>query len=1049
MTESPLSEAERVLFAAHKMLADGAHSDVRAGLMAALEQGVFSQEPSLETFRALRLLGQATRKHGDLPEAVRVYTMARRMAHSLGRPDLESGAVEGLAIVARIDGESALSLRLFDESAELAQKAGDAVGHAAVLSNKGNFLADSERFKDAERVLREAGSHPKLPLMLRAAIEDNLSVALAGQERWKEAIAAGRRAAEMFAESGAGYDRYETLRHLEQHQRAAGDTEAASATFAEAHQLIAQLETDNLNEERYLAFPERAQTIEKETFEHLAAQRHDEMGDEVNELEVRLEIGILAERADELGRDADRHFENGDFEEAEAEMLEALRHWQHLRAIHMMPRVQHALGAIYTETGQLTKAKAYLLAARTLAHQLGDAYREMTACANLCRLVLDAPGELAELDPMQLVARALALRPLAFAKEGEPRYEKGTEPAIDGGVLETLDASICLSHEALDLAEAAIRRAIETIEPIFEEGNEDAELLRYRLRLRLLKLYTILKRRDGPGDADDAASIAQQLDEMLGEATDLRALLSIQATLGAERFNDGLRDEETLARLLAACDAYEEIRKRALPLGELGELGEIMGAPFPEGIEVAIELGRTAEAVHLLERSKSRSLLDAIGANGLADQAQLAQPATATELTEALTARSGDPILIELFVGPRQAYAFVLDGQGRLEVRPLADSRPEEWRELSALVRRNALRGEDGALDALRHPVLRELSRFVREVGDGRPTYLCPHSILHALPLHLDEEDGELVPLSGVYHLPSGSLLRIDASEDDASEALVGGDPLDDLPFAALEAGAVAGRYGVEATTGSACDPEWLQGLLEDGHVPFRLVHLACHAVFHPSKGERSGLLLGGEGGASLFSIRELAALDWSGDLVFLSACSSGQQEVRAGDELAGISRTLLGRGARALVAALWKVPDLATFLLVEDFYSRLEKEGKPGLEGVGVALAGAQRAIRDLTARQLIEVALRLRANPTSDDDATFRALKAAGAAHSAAENNDQVLRSLESLKALTGQAQPAPDIGELQWEDQTHIASGPAYEARPFADPANWAAFVLVARR
>jgi CHAT domain-containing protein/tetratricopeptide (TPR) repeat protein len=977
--------------------------------------------------------------------------MARQMAHSLGRPDLESGAVEGLAIVARIDGESALSLRLFDESADLALKAGDEVGHAAVLSNKGNFLADSERFEEAERVLLEAGSHPKLPLMLRGAIEDNLSVSLAGQERWEEAIAAGKRAAEAFAESGAGYDRYEALRHLERHQRAAGHPEEATATFEEAHQLVAQLETDNLNEEHYLAFRGRVQKIEEETFEHLVAQRQDEKGGEINELEIRLEIGILAERASQLGKDADLHFEAGEFESAEAEMLEALGHWQRLRAIHMIPRVQHALGAIYTETGQLAKAKAYLLAARTLAHQLGDAYREMTACANLCRLVLDAPGELAELDAMQLVARALALRPLVFAKEGEPRLEKGTEPAIDGGVLEALDASICSSHEALDLAEAAIRRAIATIEPIFVEGDTDAELLRYRLRLRLLKLYTSLKRRDRPGDADDAMSIARQLDEMLGKAPDLRALYSIQATLGAERFNDGLRDEETLRRLLAACDAYEEARKRALPLGELGEFGEIMDAPFPEAIEVAIELGRTEEALHLLERSKSRSLLDALGANpnGLAGQAQLAQPATAAELTEALAARSGNPVLVELFAGPRRAHAFVLDGQGGLEVRPLTESGPEEWHELTALVRRNALRGEDSALDALRHPVLRELSRFIREVGDGRPTYLCPHSILHALPLHLDEEDGELVPLPRVYHLPSGSLLRIAATEDEATETLVGGDPLGDLPFAAFEANAVAGRFGVEATTGSACNPEWLQSQLEDGRPPFRLVHLACHAVFHPSKGERSGLLLGGEDGPVLFPIRELAALDWSGDLVFLSACSSGQQEVRAGDELAGISRTLLGRGARALVVALWEVPDLATFLLVEEFYSRLVREEKPGLERVGAALAGAQQAIRDLTARQLIELALRLRGDPAGDDNANVRALKAAGAAHRAAGNNDQVLRSLESLKALTGQTRPAPDIGELRWDDQKRIASGPAYEARPFAEPANWAAFVLVARR
>ncbi len=66
----------------------------------------------------------------------------------------------------------------------------------------------------------------------------------------------------------------------------------------------------------------------------------------------------------------------------------------------------------------------------------------------------------------------------------------------------------------------------------------------------------------------------------------------------------------------------------------------------------------------------------------------------------------------------------------------------------------------------------------------------------------------------------------------------------------------------------------------------------------------------------------EIAALPLNGvELVVLSACETGLGEVAGGEGLIGIQRAFQISGARTTVASLWKIPDLATRLLMERFY--------------------------------------------------------------------------------------------------------------------------------
>jgi CHAT domain-containing protein len=92
----------------------------------------------------------------------------------------------------------------------------------------------------------------------------------------------------------------------------------------------------------------------------------------------------------------------------------------------------------------------------------------------------------------------------------------------------------------------------------------------------------------------------------------------------------------------------------------------------------------------------------------------------------------------------------------------------------------------------------------------------------------------------------------------------------------------------------------------------------------------RSGLALAGAnrqriGDDGILTALEVAGLDLGGtELAVLSACESGKGEVKNGEGVYGLRRSLVLAGARTLVVSLWKVDDEATKDLMVDFYRRL-----------------------------------------------------------------------------------------------------------------------------
>lgn len=122
----------------------------------------------------------------------------------------------------------------------------------------------------------------------------------------------------------------------------------------------------------------------------------------------------------------------------------------------------------------------------------------------------------------------------------------------------------------------------------------------------------------------------------------------------------------------------------------------------------------------------------------------------------------------------------------------------------------------------------------------------------------------------------------------------------------------------------------------------FSVLHLGTHFSLRPGNARRSFLLLGD---GSKFTLDSIAALDFGKlDLVTLSACQSGLGGATTDDgrEVEGLSAIVQRRGARNVVASLWRVEDRSTAQLMREMYDSLD-----GRVDVATALRRSQLALR------------------------------------------------------------------------------------------------------
>ena len=116
---------------------------------------------------------------------------------------------------------------------------------------------------------------------------------------------------------------------------------------------------------------------------------------------------------------------------------------------------------------------------------------------------------------------------------------------------------------------------------------------------------------------------------------------------------------------------------------------------------------------------------------------------------------------------------------------------------------------------------------------------------------------------------------------------------------------------------------------------PYRLIHLACHAISDDRYPLRSALVLapGGEGDEDGFlQVSEMYGMRTRADLVVLSACQTGRGKIIRNEGVLGLPRIFFYMGARSVVTTLWPVHDKAGALFMDYFYDAyFDGAGKAG----------------------------------------------------------------------------------------------------------------------
>ncbi|MEM9531628.1 MAG: CHAT domain-containing tetratricopeptide repeat protein [Pseudomonadota bacterium] len=232
------------------------------------------------------------------------------------------------------------------------------------------------------------------------------------------------------------------------------------------------------------------------------------------------------------------------------------------------------------------------------------------------------------------------------------------------------------------------------------------------------------------------------------------------------------------------------------------------------------------------------------------------------------------------------------------------------------------------------------------ELEQARGTVvLVPDAALHLLPFAalMDKNDDYLVEQLNLLlarntrpHLPQAlpREARLVALGDPPADSLrlasTRGGKLGALPFAREEAQSITALFpDSEMLLGGAATETQVRSAAANAGV----LHFATHAVFDNAEPLNSYLKLaegGGEHDGNLYAWEVFEELNLTARLVTLSACEAALGEYVAGSGLLGLTRAFQQSGAESVVAALWRVADESTPLLMAGFYEQLAAQAEP-----------------------------------------------------------------------------------------------------------------------
>jgi CHAT domain-containing protein len=195
---------------------------------------------------------------------------------------------------------------------------------------------------------------------------------------------------------------------------------------------------------------------------------------------------------------------------------------------------------------------------------------------------------------------------------------------------------------------------------------------------------------------------------------------------------------------------------------------------------------------------------------------------------------------------------------------------------------------------------------------------VIPHGVLHLLPFHAFY-DGSRYLMDGfeISYSPSASVLKYCLEKTDihgeGSPCLIGVAD-SSTPFVSEEIEAVSRIYpNARILRDDQATREEFVRQAASGS----FLHIAAHARFRQDNPMFSSFKLGDGWVTAL----DLFSMRCETNLVTLSGCESGMNDITEGDDLIGLMRGFLYAGARSLLLSLWTVNDRSTAALMTAFY--------------------------------------------------------------------------------------------------------------------------------
>ena len=327
------------------------------------------------------------------------------------------------------------------------------------------------------------------------------------------------------------------------------------------------------------------------------------------------------------------------------------------------------------------------------------------------------------------------------------------------------------------------------------------------------------------------------------------------------------------------------------------------------------------------------------------------KPLSAENIINLISTQNRNLVLLEYFLTKDELYIFIFPSRDKqLYIEKISISQDKINRYISEDYWRSVVKyrwfkdiGESwlGLSNYLIDPISKYLAK-------GDLIYFIPHGLLHYLPMHALELNGEpLIKHHPVTYSPSASLIRfcqnkgsgelkscvsfgvaIGKEEEAEFEEKIKNMNKEDKKeieekikkvkeIFEGESKNVGGFFNGKTYLGyDATKKQAIKTCIDED-----ILHFSCHGYFDDNDPLSSGVKLYD----GVLTAREIFDMRLNTELVTLSACQTGINKRRPGDELIGLTRAFLYAGAPSIIVSLWSVDAPSTQELMIEFYKSLK----------------------------------------------------------------------------------------------------------------------------